>query len=426
MTNVFEEFQWRGCIHDATPDISEGKLGAEPLVAYCGFDPTATSLHLGSLIPIIGLMRLQQAGHQPIALVGGATGLIGDPSGKSSERQLLDMDTLRANVEGIGAQLSRFLDFSGTRPALLVNNADWLGEMGFIPFLRDIGKHFRVNYMLGKESVRSRIEDRDQGMSFTEFSYMLLQSADFLHLYKAHGCTLQVGGADQWGNITGGIDLVRRVEGAQAHGMTYPLLTTATGAKFGKSEDGALWLDKDKTSPYELYQYLVRSDDRDVVKYLRLFTFLEQGRIGELETALEERPHEREAHKTLGWEVTAIVHGSDEADKAVRASQVLFGAPIEDLDEAQILSIFADVPSIEVPRTSLEGEGMPLVQALTDSGLCKSNGEARRRVEGGGIYVNNIRWEDARGNLTLENLASENTLILRGGKKNYCLVRLVG
>jgi tyrosyl-tRNA synthetase len=235
-----------------------------------------------------------------------------------------------------------------------------------------------------------------------------------------------VGGADQWGNITGGIDLVRRVEGAQAHGMTYPLLTTATGAKFGKSEEGALWLDKDKTSPYELYQYLVRSDDRDVLKYLRLFTFLEQGRIGELETALEERPHEREAHKTLGWEVTAIVHGSDEADKAVRASQVLFGAPIEDLEEAQILSVFADVPSIEVSRSSLEGEGMAIVQMLTDSGLCKSNGEARRRVEGGGIYVNNIRWEDARGNLTFDNLASENTLILRGGKKNYCLVRLVG
>jgi tyrosyl-tRNA synthetase len=419
---AFEELQWRGSIHDVTPEIAEGRVGKEPLVAYCGFDPTASSLHLGNFIPIIGLMRLQRAGHTPIALVGGATAMIGDPSGKSDERNLLDTATIRANQEAIGGQLERFLDFEGANAAKLVNNADWFEGVSFIDFLRDTGKHFRVNYMLGKESVRSRL-DSEQGMSFTEFSYMLLQASDFLHLHTHHGCSLQVGGADQWGNITAGIDLVRRVAQAQVHGLTYPLLTTASGGKFGKTESGSLWLDPERTSPYELYQYFVRTDDRDVVPFLKLFTFLDADAIAELEAAHEERPHAREVHARLAWEVTVLIHGEGEAEKAVRASRVLFGEPIEDLDEAQLLAIFADVPSTEVDRVRLGGDGWSLVEALQETGLCKSNGDARRRIEGGGIYVNNVRAEEVGMRLTVETLASENTVILRGGKKNYRLVR---
>ena len=421
-TTAFQELQWRGSVHDVTPEIAEGRVGKEPLVAYCGFDPTASSLHLGNFIPILGLMRLQRAGHTPIALVGGATAMIGDPSGKSDERNLLDAETIRANQEAIGAQLARFLDFEGPNAARLVNNADWFDGVTFIEFLRDTGKHFRVNYMLGKESVRSRL-DSEQGMSFTEFSYMLLQASDFLHLHTHHGCALQVGGADQWGNITAGIDLVRRVAQAQVHGLTYPLLTTASGGKFGKTEAGALWLDPERTSPYELYQYFVRTDDRDVVKFLKLFTFLDAEEIGELEAIHTERPHAREVHARLAWEATSLIHGEGEAEKAVRASRVLFGEPIEDLEEAQLLNIFADVPSTEVSRAVLGGEGWSLVEALQEAGLCKSNGDARRRIEGGGIYVNNVRVEEVGHHLTAEALASENTLILRGGKKNYRLIR---
>ena len=421
-TTAFEELQWRGSIHDVTPEIGEGRVGREPLVAYCGFDPTASSLHLGNFIPIVGLMRLQRAGHTPIALVGGATAMIGDPSGKSDERNLLDAATIRANQDAIGAQLERFLDFGGKNAAKLVNNADWFEGVTFIDFLRDTGKHFRVNYMLGKESVRSRL-DNEQGMSFTEFSYMLLQASDFLHLHTHHGCSLQVGGADQWGNITAGIDLVRRVAQAQVHGLPYPLLTTASGGKFGKTEAGALWLDPARTSPYELYQYFVRTDDRDVVKFLKLFTFLEAEAIAELEAVHADRPHAREVHRRLAWEVTALIHGEADADKAVRASRVLFGEPIEGLEEAQLLAIFADVPSKEIARTVLDGDGWSLVEALVAMELCKSNGDARRRIEGGGVYVNNVRVEEVTKRLTAESLASENTVILRCGKKNYGLVR---
>ena len=424
-TGQYDELHGRGIIEQATPEIEQGALDQERLTVYCGFDPTASSLHVGTLVPILGLVRLQRAGHRPIAVVGGGTGLIGDPSGKTDERKMLTRETVEENVEGIRAQLARFLDFeSRDNPAVLVNNAEWLGAFSLVDFLRDIGKHFRVNAMLQKESVRSRLEDREHGMSFTEFSYMLLQAADFLHLYDRFGCTLQIGGSDQWGNITAGIELIRRLRGAKSHGMTFPLLMTASGTKFGKSEAGTVWLDAERTSPYEFYQFWVRCDDRDVVRFLRLFTFLDQGRIAELEEVVRTRPDGREAQRTLAREVTALVHGEAEADKAIRASQVLFGEPVDGLDEATILGIFADVPSVDVSRELVAGEGWPLVDALVTGGSCKSKGEARRLIQGGGVYLNNHRVAAVEARLTLEGLASEGTAVLRSGKKSYLLVRV--
>lgn len=422
---LFDQLQRRGVVEQATPEIEQGALDQERLTAYCGFDPTASSLHVGTLVPILGLVRLQRAGHRPIAVVGGGTGLIGDPSGKTSERQLLTRETIEENVEGIRAQLARFLDFeTHENPAVLVNNAEWLCSFSLVEFLRDIGKHFRVNAMLQKESVRSRIEDREHGMSFTEFSYMLLQSADYLHLYDRFGCTLQIGGSDQWGNITAGIDLVRRLRGGRAHGMTFPLLKTSTGGKFGKTEAGTVWLDAERTSPYEMYQFWVRTDDRDVMSYLRTFTFLDDDRLAELEGRLATSPDAREAQRTLAREVTGLVHGHTEADRAIRASQVLFGEPLDGLDEQTILGIFADVPSFDVGREALSGEGLPLIDILVSGGLCKSKGEARRLIQGGGVYLNNHRVGTVDQRLTTETLASESTAVLRSGKKSYLLVRV--
>ena len=422
---LYNELVTRGVVEQATPEIEQGLLDREKLTLYCGFDPTASSLHVGTLVPILGLVRLQRAGHRPIAVVGGGTGLIGDPSGKSEERKLLTIESVEENVEGIRSQLARFLDFDARdNAAVLVNNAEWLTSFSLIEFLRDVGKYFRVNAMLAKESVRSRIEDREHGMSFTEFSYMLLQAADYLHLYDRFGCTLQIGGSDQWGNVTAGIELIRRLRGGQAHGLTFPLFMTASGGKFGKTEAGTVWLDANRTSPYEHYQFWIRTDDRDVVKCLRTFTFLPMERIAELEAQAQARPEAREAQRVLAREVSVLVHGETETDKAIRASQVLFGEPLEGLDEQTILSIFADVPSVDVSREQLQGEGWPLVDALVSANLCKSKGEARRLIQGGGVYVNNLRTQDVGARLTVESLASESTVVLRSGKKTYMLVRV--
>lgn len=419
-----DELTWRGMVEQSTPELAASASKGESLTVYCGFDPTAPSLHLGSLIPVLGLARLQRAGHRPIAVVGGATGLIGDPSGKATERPLIGVAEVDENVAGIRAQLRRFLDFDGPRGAQVVNNYDWLGAQTFLGFLRDYGKHFRVGAMLGKESVRSRIEDRDQGMSFTEFSYMLLQAVDYLHLHSAQGCTLQVGGSDQWGNITAGIELIRRMKGSAVHGLTFPLLLTSAGAKFGKTESGALWLDPDRTRPYEIYQYFVRTDDRDVSKFLRLFTFLDRQAIDALEAEAAARPGDRAAQRTLAFEVTQLIHGASEAERCVSASQVLFGAPLDGLTEQDLLGVFADVPSLEIPLGQIEG-GWSLVDALVDTGLAKSKGDARRRLDGGGVYVNNVRVDAADRVLNTGDLVTPSVLVLRMGKRSYHLVRVV-
>src|SRR6266704_1785566 len=325
--NVFEEFQWRGMLYDASEGLEEA-LAHHSITGYIGFDPTAASLHVGSLLPIMSLVRLQQHGHTPIALVGGGTGMIGDPSGKTQERQLLSKELIEFNVEGIRAQLSLFLDFEvKTNRAMLINNADWLVHVRMVDFLRDVGKHFTVNYMLAKESVKRRFEE-GEGISFTEFSYILLQAYDFLILYDRYGCTLQMGGSDQWGNILAGIELMRKMRGARGYGMVFPLVTTTSGIKFGKTEAGSVWLDPKLTSPYRFYQFWINTDDRDVVKYLKFFTMLNQEEIAELEAAVEIAPEKREAQKRLAQEVTRVVHGDYELRKAIQASQVLFGGEI--------------------------------------------------------------------------------------------------
>jgi len=411
----------RGFVSHESDDDMAGKLG-KPVVLYAGFDPTADSLHVGHLMQIMLLAQFQRHGHTPIALVGGATAMIGDPSGKSEERNLLSEETIQQNMEGIKKQLHRFLDFScdGNR-AIMVNNADWIGKFSFVEFLRDVGKHFRVGEMMGKESVRKRLQS-EVGMSFTEFSYQLLQSYDFLHLSREYDCTLQVGGDDQWGNITAGIDLVRKLDGRAVYGLTSPLLTNAGGQKFGKTEAGAVWLDEQKTSPYEFYQYWVRTDDRDVVGLLKLFTFLPMERIAELEKQVHDEPEARQSQKVLAQEVTKLVHGDEQVALAVKASQVLFGQEISGLSDEILNSIFNDVPSSKVSRRRLS-EGIPLPEALCDAKLCSSRGEAKRLIKSGGVYVNNVRIDSIDYTLTMESLASESMVVLRSGKKNYHLLR---
>lgn len=421
MKNIMATLSQRGFVSHESDDDMAGKLG-KPVVLYAGFDPTADSLHVGHLMQIMLLAQFQRHGHTPIALVGGATAMIGDPSGKSEERNLLSEETIQQNMEGIQKQLHRFLDFScdGNR-AIMVNNADWIGKFSFVEFLRDVGKHFRVGEMMGKESVRKRLQS-EVGMSFTEFSYQLLQSYDFLHLSREYDCTLQVGGDDQWGNITAGIDLVRKLDGRAVYGLTSPLLTNAGGQKFGKTEAGAVWLDEQKTSPYEFYQYWVRTDDRDVVGLLKLFTFLPMERIAELEKQVHDEPEARQSQKVLAQEVTKLVHGDEQVALAVKASQVLFGQEISGLSDEILNSIFNDVPSSKVSRRRLS-EGIPLPEALCDAKLCSSRGEAKRLIKSGGVYVNNVRIDSIDYTLTMESLASESMVVLRSGKKNYHLLR---
>src|SRR6266852_558605 len=422
--NVFEEFQWRGMLYDASEGLEEA-LKSQSMTDYIGFDPTAASLHVGSLLPIMGLVRLQQYGHKPIALVGGGTGMIGDPSGKTQERQLLSKEQIEYNLEGIKAQLSLFLDFeSKTNPARLINNAEWLTSISLVDFLRDVGKHFTVNYMLAKESVRRRYEEGD-GISFTEFSYMLLQAYDFLVLHDRYGCTLQMGGSDQWGNIVAGTELIRKMRGARSYGMVFPLVTTTAGIKFGKTEAGSVWLDPNLTSPYRFYQFWINTDDRDVVKYLKFFTMLNQAEIAELEASLENAPEKREAQRRLAQEVTRMVHGEYELRKAMQASQVLFGGEIADLDARDVLDIFAEVPSSDLPGTAFEGEGLPIVDAVIACGYATSRGAARRLIEGGGIYVNNRRVADAQAMLGRSLLIDGQYLVMRKGAREYHLMRVI-
>jgi tyrosyl-tRNA synthetase len=424
--NIFDELKWRGLVYDCFEGVDE-LLGREPVILYNGFDATADSLHIGSLVPLILLARMQRFGHHPIALAGGGTSMIGDPSGKTNERQLLPRETIEAYVEGIKKQMAHFLDFEvKTNPARLMNNADWLTSVPLIDFLRDVGKHFTVNYMVAKDSVRNRIE-REEGISYTEFSYMLLQSYDFLYLHDRLGCKLQTGGSDQWGNITAGVELIRKVRGGgAAYGLVFPLITKADGTKFGKTESGTIWLSAERTSPYRFYQFWLNTDDRDVVNYLKFFTFQPRERIEELADVTAERPEQREAQRVLAHEMTDLVHGPSALARAEQASQALFGGDITGLPGEDIQDVFAEVPASELPKTDLESPGLNIVDLLASTGFVKSKGEARRAIAEGGIYLNNRRVSEPAQQVGTEHLLDGRFLVLRRGKKNYHLVKVLG
>ncbi len=424
MTDIFADLTWRGLIHQTTDDAHLAQwLASGSRTLYIGFDPTAPSLHVGSLLPLLMLRRFQRAGHRPIALVGGATGMIGDPSGKSVERNWMPLDTLHANVAGLQAQMRRFVDFEGPSPALLVNNFDWMQRVSFLDFLRDVGKNCPVNVMLAKDSIKSRLDRPDAGLTYTEFSYMLLQAYDFVHLYDQYGCELQAGGSDQWGNVTAGIDLARRMRGVQLHGLTCPLLTKSDGAKMGKSEQGTVWLAADRTSPYVFYQYWINVADADAGRCLRMLTELSRDEIEALDAARQTQPQRRDSQRRLADELTRLVHGDTGLAVARRATDVFFGAEIADLNDDQLTEIFTDVPSRQLARDQLAAAGLALIDALCAAGLAKSKGEARRTIQQGGAYVNNRRVSDVENRLTAADLASETVLVLRSGKKNYALLR---
>ena len=419
-----DELKWRGLVYDTTEGLAEVLL-RDRVTAYIGFDPTASSLHVGSLLTVMGLARLQRFGHRPIALLGGGTGLIGDPSGKSQERSLLSFEQVEANALGIRRQLERFLDFSPGIPnaAVMRNNVEWLRPIGFLDFLRDAGKHFTVNYMMSKESVKRRLESED-GISFTEFSYQLLQAYDYLVLHDRERCTLQMGGTDQWGNITAGCDLIRKVRGARVHGLVWPLMTTAGGAKFGKTEVGTIWLDPALTSPFRFYQFWLNTDDRDVVKYLMYFTWLDRPTIDELARLVSTAPEEREAQRTLAREVTTMVHCVEETDRAIRASAVLFGSSLLAASADEILTVFEDVPSVEVERSALTS-GVQTTELTVRAGLAASRGEATRLIKQGGLYVNDNRVTEERGSVTLEHAIDGRVIVLRKGQRERRLVKVV-
>lgn len=431
MENSFvSELQWRGMLHDIMPDTAQ-HLNSGSTAGYIGFDPTADSLHIGSLVQILILMHFQRAGHQPIALVGGATGMIGDPSGKSDERNLLDEDTLKKNVEGIRSQLARFLDFSegSTQPALLVNNLDWMKSYTLIDFSREIGKHLTVNYMMAKDSVKKRLSSEAKvGMSFTEFTYQLLQGYDFLHLYKHHNCTLQMGGSDQWGNITTGTELIRRKASGKAYAITCPLITKADGTKFGKTEGGNIWLDKNRTSPYKFYQYWLNASDEDAEKYIKIFTFLSKEEIETLIAEHHQAPHLRLLQKRIAEEVTLLVHTPEDLENAQRASQILFGKStaedLKQLDEATFLDVFDGVPQAQMERQKLD-EGIDIISALAgEDRLLKSNGEARRALKENSISVNRSKVNDQK-KLTPVDLINDRYVLLQRGKKSYFILAFV-
>lgn len=423
--NLYDELVWRGLLYEATPELRE-VLAKEKLTAYIGFDPSAASLHVGSLLPIMGLARAQRFGHTPIAIAGGGTGMIGDPSGKTKERLLLTREQVEANVLGIKEQLGHFLDFEATEnPARIVNNADWLAPITMMEFLRDVGKHFTVNNLIGKEAISRRLES-EEGISFTEFSYPLLQAYDYLVLHDRYNCTLQMGGSDQWGNILAGVDLIRRVRGAKAHALVFPLVTTASGVKFGKTEAGAVWLDAKLTSPYRFYQFWLNTDDREVIAYLKFFTWLSQEEIAALAESLRTEPEKRKAQRELARRVTAMLHGEAELEKAVRASEVLFGKEMSGLSVAEILEIFADVPSTEIAKSKLDGDGFTLGDALVISNLAPSKGEAKRLVQGGGVAINNVRADDPRKSISASEFIDGLVLVLRKGAKHYHVIRITG
>ena len=421
---IIEELEWRELISDCTDrEGLQERLAKGPITLYCGFDPTADSLHVGSLVPLLALRRFQLCGHHPIAVAGGATGSIGDPSGKTAERQLLTHELLKANIEGVKVQLGSFMEFEGVENAAqLVDNADWTAPLSFLDVLRDIGKHFKVNAMVSKESVRARMEDRDVGISFTEFSYMILQALDFHYLCETQDCELQVGGSDQWGNITAGIDLIHRKQNRQAYGLTLPLITNADGTKFGKTESGAVWLDVNRTSIYQFYQFWVRVDDRDVVRYLKYFTFLSRDEVEELASQHEAEPHARIAHKALARAVTALVHGEEAVTEAIRASEILFGGELEGITEATFREVAGEVPTCELSTDRFGGEGLWLPELLHEAGLAQSRGQARKDVKGGGVYVNGKRIDDEQHKLTASDLMFGKYVLLRRGKRNYAVV----
>ncbi len=424
-SDVIAELRWRNQIHQTTDDENLAAwLMEKPRTLYAGFDPTADSLHVGHLMALMILRRFQKAGHKVIALVGGATGMIGDPSGKSEERKQLSEDTLLHNVACLKTQIAKFLDFSDSPGgAIMVNNYDWFRDYTFLAFLRDVGKYFPVSMMLAKDSVKARL-DRENGLSFTEFSYMLLQAYDFCHLHRNFGCELQVGGSDQWGNITTGIDLTRRMGGAtQLYGMTAPLLTKSDGQKMGKSEAGALWLDPERVSPYQFYQYWINVEDADVHKLLCFATDLPREEVDAIMAQQSEDPGKRFGQRRVAEEITRLVHGEDGLKAAERATEIFFGAEIQNLDDAQLRSIFQDVPSAEFTRAELEA-GIPLAVAFQAAKLAGTKSDVRRGIQQGGIYVNNRRITDVDMNLTPEHLAGETTVVLRTGKKKYAVLTI--
>ena len=421
--SILEELKWRGLVADCTDAAELAKRLASPVTLYCGFDPTADSLHVGNLVPLLALRRFQLLGHHPIAVAGGATGLVGDPSGKTSERQLLTPEVLAHNIARVKEQLKKLLDFdTKTNPARLVDNASWTKDVSFLDFLRDIGKHFSVNQMVAKESVRARMEDREVGISYTEFSYMLLQAFDFLVLCRDHNCELQIGGSDQWGNITAGIDLTRKKLGKIVFGLTLPLITNADGTKFGKTEAGAIWLDPRRTSVYRFYQFWINTDDRDAIRYLKYFTFLSKEEIEALEKKHAENPGAREAHQALAKAVTDLIHGPNATTEAIRASEILFGGELKGIAESTFNEIVGEVPTKEIEKSKLDSAGLPLVELLVHSGLCPSKGQARKDIEGGGVNINNVREASATRIVTTGDLLFGKHILLRKGKKNYVVV----
>jgi tyrosyl-tRNA synthetase len=425
--DICGELAWRGLLQQSTDEVRlPDWLRAGRRTLYAGFDPTADSLHVGSLLPLMLLRRFQRFGHRPIAVVGGATGMIGDPSGKSEERQLLSLETLEKNVLGIEKQMRQILDFeSGETAAILVNNLDWMRSFSYLEFLRDVGKNFPVNVMLAKDSVRGRLDRSDAGLSYTEFSYMLLQAYDFVYLYERYSCELQVGGSDQWGNITAGIDLARRMKGAQLYGITCPLLLDSEGNKIGKTERGTkVWLAPQRTSPYLFYQYWRNIPDADAGMCLRYLTELDLEEIEALDRSRAEHPQRTESQLRLAEEVTRLVHGCEGLAAAQRATQILFGEEIQGLEDGQLQEIFHDVPSHEVQASQLDAAGLGLLDAFVAAGLARSKGEARRVVQQGGAYVNNRRIDDAEYRLTRGDLATPSTIVLRSGRKRYALLRL--
>ncbi len=422
---VIDVLEERGFIEQITDTGLREAAAKERLKCYVGFDPTARSLHLGHIIPVMGLAHFQRMGHIPIVVVGGGTGMIGDPSGKTVERQLLSKEDVEENSRRLQKQLSRFFSFEGPQAALMLNNAEWLMPLRLVDFLRDIGKHFSVNAMIAKESVRWRLEERGQGISFTEFTYMLLQAYDFLHLYTHYGCSVQAGGRDQWGNITAGIDLIRRIKGGSAHGLTFPLLTTASGVKIGKTEgaegNDMIWLDAELTSPYRMYQYWINTDDRDVIKFLKLFTFLDLPQIAELEISLKKNPEQREAQKVLAYEFTKLAHGEEAARAAREASEILFGGEVQKISPEVFAALLKEIPATKVSKDRLQ-EGIPLIDLLLETKIVKSKRAARDLINQGGAYVNNQVCKEVEAKITLEHSLSGKAVLLRSGKKNYHLL----
>jgi tyrosyl-tRNA synthetase len=421
--SIIDELKWRGLVADCTDAVELEKRLAAPVTLYCGFDPTADSLHVGNLVPLLALRRFQMFGHRPIAVAGGATGSIGDPSGKTAERQLLTKEILDQNIASVKLQLAKLLDFeTRENPARLVDNASWTTGVSFLDFLRDIGKHFSVNQMVAKESVRARMEDREAGISYTEFSYMLLQAFDFYHLRKEFNCELQIGATDQWGNITAGTDLCRKKLGVPVFGLTFPLMTKADGTKYGKTASGTVWLDAKKTSPYRFYQFFIQLDDHDAIKILKMLSFATQSQVAELEQQHAANPGARAPHKFMARELTELIHGKTAADDALRASEILFGGELVGVVESTFNEIVGEVPTKEIDKNKLDDAGIPLVELLVHAGLSQSKGQARKDIEGGGVNINNVREQNFQRTVTSNDLLFGKHVLLRKGKKNYVVV----